>query len=40
MEDDDDSDEDVGKPALANSQNINYDDKDDEEMLGAQSSNA
>jgi len=40
MEVDDDSDEDVGKPALANSQNINYDDKDDEEMLGAQSSNA
>ena len=34
MEDDDDSDDDVGKPALANSQNINYDDKDDEEMMG------
>jgi len=38
MEDDDDSDDDVGKPALSNSQNINYDDKDDEEMLGTQSS--
>lgn len=34
MEDDDDSEDDVGKPALGNSQNINYDDKDDEEMIG------
>jgi len=34
MEDDDDSDDDVGKPALANASNMNYDDKDDEEMLG------
>lgn len=39
MEDDDDSDEDVGKTAL-NNQNINYDDDDkgDEEMMGAGSS--
>lgn len=34
MEDDDDSEDDVGKPALGNSQNINYDDKDDEETIG------
>ena len=35
-EEDDDSDEDVGKPALGNAKNIDYDsdDKADEEMVG------
>lgn len=35
IEEDDDSDDDVGRPALGNEQNIDYDsDKGDEEMVG------
>jgi len=36
IEEDDDSDDDVGKPALGNAKNIDYDsdDKGDEEMVG------